>query len=174
MNKKKALGILTLGVGAYLAYSYMKKKIPSTGYIFPNGFSDLNNWRNADDGTDSPGNKKTRFMIAIAKAEGYGVPGAIPTQANNPGDLTRNLGYSDTGETLGSAGIVIFVDVPNGWAALEEQLTVIQNGNSIHKLTDTILQFARGYTATQQDEWAANVSREMGLDSSTTLQDALG
>src|SRR5260370_927931 len=136
MESKKKIGlILVLGVGAYLLYKNMKKQIPNTGYVFPNGFTDLPNWKDADDGTDSSGNKITKFMVAIAEQEGFGVPGAIPTRANNPGDLTKSLGYEITGETLGTAGIAIFVDVPNGWAALEEQLNLIRSGNSIHKLS---------------------------------------
>lgn len=174
MDKKRvAGGMILLGVGAYLAYKYMKKSVPSSGYVFPNGFNDLDNWPLADDGSDSSDNKVTKFMVAIAKAEGYGTPNSIPTRANNPGDLTRDMGYSSTGDTLGSAGIIVFVDRDNGWAALEEQLRIIQGGTSIHKLTDTILQFAQGYTTTQQEIWANNVSKEIGMDSSATLQDAL-
>lgn len=173
MNKKIAVSAIVLGVAAYFIYKSMKKSIPSTGYVFPNGFADTPNWWDADDGSDTSENKMTKLMVAIAKAEGFGIPGAIPTRANNPGDLTRSLGYDTTGETLGSAGIVIFVDVPNGWAALEEQLSLIKNGDSIHKLTDTLLQFAQGYTTTEQDNWANNVSQAIGLDPSNTLQDAL-
>ena len=175
MNNKKKIAVSAIGLGivAYLIYKSMKKSIPSSGYVFPNGYADTQNWQNADDGTDSPENKKTKMMVGIARAEGFGVPGSIPSRANNPGDLTRSLGYDTTGETLGSAGIVIFVDVPNGWAALEEQLTLIQNGGSIHKLTDTLLQFAQGYTTTDQEAWANNVSQAIGLDPSATLSDAL-
>ena len=173
MRKAPILVVLVLGIGAYLYYKYAMKKDISSGYAFPNGFSDLDNWQNADDGSESPENKLTRFMIGIAKAEGYQHPGTIPYRANNPGDLTRDFGYPTTGETLGSAGIIVFSSRDGGWAALEDQFNLIKSGNSIHKLTDTILQFAQGYTTTQQDEWAANVSAQLGLDSNTTLQDAL-
>ncbi len=142
-------------------------------YEFPNGFNDLENWKQADDGSDSKENRKTKFMVAIAKAEGYGVPGVIPTRANNPGDLTRSLGFSTTGERLGSAAIVVFSDIANGWSALERQLTLIETGQSIHKLSDTILAFAHSYTATEQETWAANVAAEIGLDPSATLGDYL-
>src|SRR5256886_3168558 len=130
-KKKVFLGVILFGTG-FLLYKKMKKKIPDTGYIFPNGYQDLDNWQNAYDGSDSSENRKTKFMVGIAKAEGYGVPGAIPTRANNPGDLTRSLGYDTTGDTLGDAGIVVFINRENGWAALEEQLTLIQNNSSIH------------------------------------------
>ena len=142
-------------------------------YEFPNGFSDLDNWQNADDGTDSLENRKTKLMLAVAKAEGYGIPGAIPTRANNPGDLTRSLGFSTTGETLGSAGVMVFTTRDDGWGALDRQFSLIQSGHSIHKLTDTILSFAHSYTATEQAVWAANVAREMGVDPNTTLDQIL-
>src|SRR2546425_241529 len=83
----------------YDLYKNMKKQIPNTGYVFPNGFSDLSNWKDADDGSDTSENKITKFMVAIAEQEGFGIPGAIPTRANNPGDLTKPLGYDTTGET---------------------------------------------------------------------------
>jgi len=163
------------GVGTLFAFLYYKygRKGSSMMYEFPNGFNDLENWKLADDGSNSKENRKTKFMIAIAKAEGYGVPGAIPTRANNPGDLTRSLGFSTTGERLGSAAIVVFSDAANGWSALERQLTLIETGQSIHKLSDTILAFAHSYTATEQDVWAANVAAEIGLDPNATLGDYL-
>lgn len=133
------------------------------GYQFPNGFSDLANWQNADDGTDSLANRKTLFMLAIARAEGFGVPGAIPTEANNPGDLTRDLGYQSTGETLGSAGIIVFVDIDNGWGALQHQIDLIIAGKSIHTMSDTFRGLANSWTSTQKGEWANNVAGALGL-----------
>jgi hypothetical protein len=170
MNKKIAVSAIVLGLGAYLLYKY---KGGSMAYQFPNGFNDLDNWNRADDGSDSADNKLTKFMVAIAEAEGYGVPGAIPTRANNPGDLTKSFGMSITGENLGSAGIVVFSTRDDGWKALEKQLLLIQGGSSIHKLTDSILQLALGWTTTQQDEWANNVSASLGTDPSAKVGDFL-
>lgn len=169
--KKAGIAVLAIVVLAFLFYKF--RKGGSSMYAFPNGFQDLDKWQNADDGSGTLENRKTRLMIAVAKAEGYGVPGAIPTRANNPGDLTKSLGFSDTGETLGAAGVVVFSTRDDGWGALDRQFTLIQNGESLHKLTDTILAFAHSYTATEQDQWAANVAAELGTDPSSTLDQYL-
>lgn len=166
--RKAGIIIISVGVLAFLYYKF-RGGGAKTMYEFPNGFNDLDNWSNADDGSDSLDNRKTRLMVAIAKAEGFGIPGAIPTRANNPGDLTRSLGFDETGEKLGSAGIVVFSSRDEGWGALDRQLSLIQKGASVHKLTDTILSFAHSYTATEQTIWAENVARELGADTSVTL-----
>lgn len=169
--KKASIAVIAVAILAFLFYRITKGG--GSVYTFPNGFADLPNWQDADDGSDTLENRKTKLMIAVAKAEGYGVPGAIPTRANNPGDLTKNLGFSDTGDTLGSAGVVVFSSIDDGWGALDRQFTLIQNGESIHKLTDTILAFAHSYTATEQEIWANNVATELGTDSSATLDQYL-
>ncbi len=54
----------------------------------------------------------------IAKQEGFGIPGTIPTTHQNPGDLTAAPGETHTpGEPVGS-----FATVQQGWAMLERQL----------------------------------------------------
>lgn len=139
-------------------------------YTFPNGFADLDNWKDADDGSNSFENNLTRFMLGIAKAEGYGIPGAIPTVANNPGDLTSSLGFQETGSKLGSAGIVEFINRDNGWAALEHELRLALSGKStVYNPGMTLQDFANKYTATQPEEWARNVANTSGFPVDTPL-----
>lgn len=60
---------------------------------------------------------------AIAKQEGFGKPGAIPTLANNPGDIewgefARNHGATGSMVAAGGKQIAVFPDVATGMQAL--------------------------------------------------------
>ena len=93
------------------------------------------------------------LAAAIATAEGFGLPGALPTRANNPGDLMRgNVGLGTIG------GITVFRSVADGWAALHAQLRAIAQGTSAYYTpTMTIAELAARYTATEVDAWTSNV-----------------
>jgi hypothetical protein len=59
---------------------------------------------------------------AIAREEGYGIPGTIPTTHSNPGDLRHSPHSSHAGEAPDGIGEI---DTPaDGWADLERQLTL--------------------------------------------------
>lgn len=94
---------------------------------------------------------------AIAYAEGFGRPGAIPTRANNPGDLVIP-GW--TGESLGAQQISVFPTIEEGWRRLYRQLDLILNGQS-HVYTrgadETIHSIATRWTLTESHIWASNV-----------------
>lgn len=93
---------------------------------------------------------------AIAHAEGWGVPGAVPTRANNPGDL-KVPGWR--GPVTGREGIPIFDTVDDGWSALYHQLQLIERGaSSQYDVSMTIAEMANHWTATERPEWAANVA----------------
>lgn len=84
---------------------------------------------------------------AIASAEGFGLPGAIPTVRNNPGDLK-----------LGGDSITSFPTKSAGWAALMRQLALIASGQSAYYTPAmTLREFAQTWTATEQSAWANNV-----------------
>lgn len=125
-------------------------------------------------GPDTSGNypdSVVAFARAIAKAEGYGQPGAIPTVANNPGDL-KIPGWS--GQTLGS-GISVFTTRNDGWDRLYRQLELIVAGLSTqYTLNDTITSMARKWTATDPTTWALIVSSTLGVSSDTPLSQVLG
>lgn len=96
---------------------------------------------------------------AIAHAEGFGLAGAIPTLANNPGDLViPNWG----GKRRGAAGISVFGTQQEGWLRLYHQLELITSGrSSVYTLGMSIREMADAWTATQVDAWALNVTQAL-------------
>lgn len=116
------------------------------------------------------------LAFAISKAEGFGVLGAIPTVAHNPGDLA----LGDTGRgTLGAEKITIFSDETTGWAALEHQLDLIRDRKShVYTPSMSIGEMAKHWTSTDPGQWALNVcaalaQRGRKADPSTLLKDVL-
>lgn len=109
------------------------------------------------------------FARAIAYAEGYGIPGAIPTVANNPGDLVLP-GWSPT---MGSAGIAVFDSADYGWSRLYRQLALIVGGQSdYYRLNMTIAEMGRTY-AGGDENWSRNVASYLGVSPSTSLRQVL-
>ena len=110
---------------------------------------------------------------AIAKAEGFGVKGAIPTRYHNPGNIrSTKTGHHYDGQIgLNHCGYVIFKSDRYGWRALREQLELMASGQSAHYGTDmTILNVAKIY-ATGWRLWAKNVSKGLGVSPATTLKE---
>jgi hypothetical protein len=103
---------------------------------------------------------------AISECEGFGVQNAIPTLANNPGDLAMPADIDwhwpgDTGERLGES-IVKFDTAIDGWNQLFREVESWFNGKSeIYSRDDTVLTVAAKYTATDPETWAANFVVEM-------------
>lgn len=64
----------------------------------------------------------SKLAQLIGKEEGFGIPGAIPTVRDNPGDLRHSPHSSHDGE--GSNDIGIIDSAPDGWADLERQLQI--------------------------------------------------
>jgi hypothetical protein len=96
-----------------------------------------------------------QFAAAIANAEGFGIDGAIPTLAHNPGDLVIP-GW--TSPTLGE-GISVFSSDDEGLARLFHQLDLIASGQShVYSASDTIRSMAAKWTKTEPDSWAVNVA----------------
>ena len=110
---------------------------------------------------------------AIAKAEGFGVKGAIPTRYHNPGNIrsTKSGHHYDGQLGLNCSGYVIFKSDRYGWRALREQLELMASGQSAHYGTSmTILKVAKIY-ATGWKLWAKNVSKGLGVSPTTTLKE---
>jgi hypothetical protein len=106
--------------------------------------------------------KIRRIAQAIARAEGYGVPGAIPTVRNNPGNIK------------GPDGVIRTYSTPEeGWQALYRQVLLMLTGESrFYKPEMTIAEIARIYTGEAQFmNWARNVSRVLGVTPDTRLRD---
>lgn len=110
----------------------------------------------------SPTRKIRRIAEAIARAEGYGVPGAIPTVRNNPGNIKD------------SSGVIITYPTPaDGWAALYRQVTLMLTGESRYYRPDmTIEEVARIYTGeAAYMNWARNVASALGVPTTATLRE---
>lgn len=107
------------------------------------------------------------FGSAIANAEGYGVPGAIPTEANNPGDLALgDIGYG----TLGN-NITVFPSASAGADALTNQENLISNGESANYSSgESIADMGTTYAgASGGSTWAANVAKFLGVSPNTPI-----
>jgi hypothetical protein len=118
-------------------------------------------------GTASPNPKLQQLAAAIAQAEGFGIEGAIPTLANNPGDLV--LGDKGYG-TMGAAGITVFASAQDGWNALYHELNLIFSGTShVYTTAMTFAQVAAHWTQTEVGSWAHNVATYVGASVNDSL-----
>jgi hypothetical protein len=117
-----------------------------------------------------PSQKTVVFARAIAKAEGFGIPKALPTRYHNPGDLKARRGQSYPGQCgIGKGGHVIFCSDRAGWAALYRQVERILTGTSrFYTVNMTLTEVARKYAGNWR-VWAGNVARNLGVTPDTTL-----
>lgn len=121
-------------------------------------------------------NQQTVQLLAqaIADAEGFGPSGNLPTRANNPGDITDKGYPGDTGQTLGSAGVVVFDTVEHGWQALYAKITRwLNGGSSEYPLSDSLATVGLKYSGGDPN-WSANVAASLGVDPSVTLGEIAG
>jgi hypothetical protein len=106
---------------------------------------------------------------AIANAEGYGVNNAIPTLANNPGNLVLgDLG----GGTLGSGNISIYPDSTSGWNALNNQLNMIGIGQShVYNPNMSLADMGNLWAGGGQGStnWVNNVAKSLRVDPNSTI-----
>ena len=114
----------------------------------------------------------TPLMQAIANAEGFNVAGAIPQQANNPGDLVLgDVGYG----TLGSQNITVFGSVNDGWAALANQINLIASGgSSYYSATEPLAQVGTTWSGSSNGNWANNVASYLGVSVNTPFASLAG
>lgn len=103
-----------------------------------------------------------RIARAIATAEGYGVPGAIPTIRNNPGNIRSAAGP-----------IATYPTVEAGWDALYRQVSRMLDGSSPYYPTHyTLAQVAKVYTGeSAYMNWAKNVGRILGVSTDTIFSE---
>jgi hypothetical protein len=119
-----------------------------------------------------PNNDRVEALAqAIAKAEGFGVKGTIPTRYHNPGDIRTRKGIHYPGQVgINKHGYVIFKNDAAGFAALKNLLLKMALGQSRFYDTDmTILKVAKVY-ATGWRTWSKNVSKNLGVPANTTLK----
>lgn len=108
---------------------------------------------------------------AIAKAEGFGVAGAIPTVCHNPGDL--KLGDTGNGTKNGKT---IFPDDNTGWQALYHQVGLMISGESdYYGPDDSWRDIAATWTGNDNaNAWMLTVTGALGVDPDSTLGDYYG
>jgi hypothetical protein len=110
---------------------------------------------------------------AIAKAEGFGVKGAVPTRYHNPGDIrTFKVGVHYAGQIgVNKQGYVIFKNDAAGFAALRANLRKMAAGESQYYGREmTIVSVAKLY-ATKWRTWSKNVAKNLGVSPTTTLRE---
>ena len=110
---------------------------------------------------------------AIAKAEGFGSKGAVPTRYHNPGDIRASRGVKYPGQIgLNSHGYVIFKNDRAGWDAMQSQLDKILSGDSkFYSISMTLRQLAKRYATSPL--WVKNVAKNLGVTADTTLAEIL-
>jgi hypothetical protein len=109
------------------------------------------------------------FAQAIADAEGFGTPDAIPTLANNPGDL--ELGDQGHGVLQAANGqqITIFGSEQEGWDALDNQVNEIFSGKSKHYSTPmTLERFGQIYSGGDAG-YGGRLAASLGVAPKATL-----
>jgi hypothetical protein len=110
---------------------------------------------------------------AIAKAEGHGRRGTLPSRLNNPGDLKAIRGYIYPGQVgIGKGGHAKFRTDAEGWAALEHQLDKITDGSSRYSVNLTLQEFGNGYAGNWR-RWSRNVAKNLGVQPDTYLFEVL-
>jgi len=113
---------------------------------------------------------------AIGKAEGYGKPGAIPTLANNPGDLVAGPFASAHGATgsitaAGGQQIATFPDPATGFAAED---ALVANNYSGGSISDLAANWLSGSSPQAQQDWSNNVAGALGVPISTPVASLSG
>lgn len=107
---------------------------------------------------------------AIAKAEGFGVPGALPTRAHNPGDL--ELGDLGNGTINGKT---VFGSDTEGWNALYKQVQlIVSGGSSYYSTSDSWRSLATTYTGGDSaNQWSMVVAAQLGVNPDSSIQEYL-
>lgn len=104
----------------------------------------------------------------IALAQAIARQENVAASANNPGALA--LGDQGNG-VLNSAGVTIFSTFQQGWNALLNELTKVEDGAAKYLNPNmTLAQFAETWTGGDQSAaWAENVASFLGVTTDTTI-----
>lgn len=119
--------------------------------------------------------KADALAHAISKAEGWGVPDALPTRCFNPGDLClgdRGWG-TEAGKTVYEKAdfSADLQDKTDGASALRRECLAILSGAShVYETSWTFLQLAQEYTGNDNETaWANIVCGALGISTDMTL-----
>jgi hypothetical protein len=109
----------------------------------------------------------SRLAQLIAREEGYGIPGTVPTRDNNPGDLR----HSPHSFHSGDSNAIGQIDTPaDGWADLERQLDLYAGRGMT--LEQAIYEFAPP-SENNSAEYLAYVCSGLKCDPQMLVADAL-
>lgn len=122
-------------------------------------------------GAPEPSPRVRALAQAIAKAEGFYIPGSIPQQRNNPGNLKL--------PHYGGDGIDTFPTPGEGWAALYKQLNLIKSGQSaVYSIGMSIAEMGAKWAPAGVENiagaWARNVASLLGVPATTPLSQVFG
>lgn len=107
------------------------------------------------------------LALAIAKAEGFGIKGTIPTRCHNAGDLKGHGYIGQLGVCKG--GHAIFRTDADGWSALNRQLEKIISGESTkYSVNMSLREMGKKYAGNWR-LWSKNVAHNLGVTPDTTL-----
>jgi hypothetical protein len=109
----------------------------------------------------------SKLAHLIAQEEGYGIPGALPTRDNNPGDLRHSPHSFHSGDPNAIGQIDTSED---GWADLERQLGLFADRGMT--LREAIYEFAPP-NENNSAAYLAYVCRGLGVTEDTSVADAL-
>jgi hypothetical protein len=109
----------------------------------------------------------SKLAHLIAQEEGYGIPGALPTRDNNPGDLR----HSPHSLHAGDPDAIGQINTPeNGWADLERQLQLFAHRGM--SLRAAIYQFAPP-SENDSERYLNFVCQGLGVSADTSVAEAL-
>jgi hypothetical protein len=111
----------------------------------------------------------SKLAHLIAQREGFGIPGAIPTRDNNPGDLRHSPHASHAGE--GSNAIGIIDTLADGWADLERQLQLYAKRGLT--LRDMIINYYAPANENDSEAYLQFVCAGLGVSPETSVTEAL-
>lgn len=153
------MGIAVLVVGVVIAALYFL--LP--GKAIAEAFVPKSDWPSGD--------KIWDICQAIAKAEGFGLPGAAPTRNHNPGDISDGANTYGFDSAVSDSKVTSFPDDTTGWQWLYNKVSNIVNGKStVYGQDWSIEQIAQTW-AGDSENWASNVASALGVDSSTSFSD---
>jgi len=161
MNQRTTIGI-AIAIGLAWLWSRFR---PLTATVTTSEYYDTDDYLS---GSTTYPESIQNFARAIARAEGFGINGAIPTICNNPGNL--KLGEP----TLGTSGITIFDTPDYGWQRLYKQLALIVNGGSDYYYLDmSIEEMGNTWEADPGNAWARNVADYLAVTPEAKLWQVL-
>jgi hypothetical protein len=111
----------------------------------------------------------TKLARLIAKEEGFGTPGTLPTRNHNPGDLRHSPHSTHSPDHPDAIG-KIDTDA-DGWADEERQLQLYAKRGLT--LREMIINYYAPPNENDSEQYLAFICKELGVDQSCTVEKAL-